>query len=123
MVDGIKQKPIEGVSMAYTFKKANANAPTTHHVQYFEMVSNRGIYKDGWYANTTPPHGPWILNAPLPSPTDYKWELYDLTKDFSESNNLAAKEPGKLREMQELFWIEAAKHDVLPLDENARGIR
>jgi arylsulfatase A-like enzyme len=71
-VNGIKQKPIEGVSMAYTFSEANANVPTTHHTQYFEMISNRGIYQDGWYANTTPPHGPWILNASLPAPNQYK---------------------------------------------------
>jgi arylsulfatase A-like enzyme len=115
-VDGIKQKPIEGVSMAYTFKKANANAPTTHHTQYFEMISNRGIFQDGWYANTTPPHGPWILNAPLPAPTDYKWELYNLTEDYSQFNDLAAKMPDKLKEMQKLFDQEAAKYNVLPLD-------
>jgi arylsulfatase A-like enzyme len=115
-VDGIKQKPIEGVSMAYTFKKANADAPTTHHTQYFEMVSNRGIYQDGWYANTTPPHGPWILNAPLPVPTDYKWELYNLTEDYSQANDLAAKMPDKLKQMQDLFNEEAAKYNVLPLD-------
>jgi arylsulfatase A-like enzyme len=115
-VDGIKQKPIEGVSMAYTFKKANANAPTTHHTQYFEMISNRGIYQDGWYACTTPPHGPWILNAPLPSPTDYKWELYNLNEDYSQFNDLAAKMPDKLKEMQKLFDQEAAKYQVLPLD-------
>ena len=115
-VDGIKQKPIEGASMVYTFDKANANTPTTHHVQYFEMISNRGIYKDGWYANTTPPHGPWILNAPLPSPTDYKWELYNLTEDYSQANDLAAKMPDKLKEMQALFDQEAKKYNVLPLD-------
>jgi arylsulfatase A-like enzyme len=115
-VDGIKQKPIEGVSMAYTFKKANANAPTTHHTQYFEMISNRGIFQDGWYANTTPPHGPWILNAPLPAPNDYKWELYNLTEDYSQYNDLAAKMPDKLKEMQKLFDQEAGKYNVLPLD-------
>jgi arylsulfatase A-like enzyme len=115
-VDGIKQKPIEGVSMMYTFKKANANAPTTHHTQYFEMISNRGIFQDGWYANTTPPHGPWILNAPLPSPTEYKWELYNLNEDYSQFNDLAAKMPDKLKEMQKLFDQEAAKYNVLPLD-------
>jgi arylsulfatase A-like enzyme len=115
-VDGIKQKPIQGVSMMYTFKKANANAPTTHHVQYFEMISNRGIFQDGWYANTTPPHGPWILNAPLPAPTDYKWELYNLNEDFSQYNDLAAKMPDKLKQMQKLFDVEAAKYQVLPLD-------
>ena len=69
-VDGIKQKPIEGISMAYTFDKANANAPSKRKTQYFEMIANRGIYNDGWYANTTPPHGPWILNAPLPPIAD-----------------------------------------------------
>jgi arylsulfatase A-like enzyme len=115
-VDGIKQKPIEGVSMAYTFKKANANAPTTHHTQYFEMISNRGIFQDGWYANTTPPHGPWILNAPLPAPNDYKWELYNLAEDYSQYNDLAAKMPDKLKEMRKLFDQEAVKYNVLPLD-------
>jgi arylsulfatase len=80
------------------------------------MIANRGIYHDGWYANTTPPHGPWILNAPLPSPTDYKWELYDLTKDFSQNDDLAAAMPDKLKEMQALWQEEAVKYNVLPLD-------
>ncbi|MFL5530601.1 MAG: arylsulfatase [Gemmatimonadales bacterium] len=115
-VDGIRQKPIEGVSMAYTFDKANANAPSTHQTQYFEMISNRGIYHDGWYANTTPPHGPWVLNAPLPQPTDYKWELYNLGEDYSQSNDLAAQMPDKLKEMQAIWDREAAKYNVLPLD-------
>jgi arylsulfatase A-like enzyme len=116
MVDGIKQKPIEGVSMVYTFDKANASAPTTHHVQYFEMISNRGIFKDGWYANTTPPVPPWVLNAPMPSPKDYKWELYNLTEDYSQADDLAAKMPDKLKELQAVFDQEAAKYQVLPLD-------
>src|SRR4030095_9321699 len=73
-------------------------------------------YKDGWYANTTPPHGPWILNAPLPPIEDYKWELYDLTKDYSQADDLAAKNPEKLKEMQKVFDEEAAKYNVLPLD-------
>nr|WP_246504829.1 arylsulfatase [Microvirga antarctica] len=115
-VDGIKQKPIEGVSMLYTFDKANAAAPTTHKTQYFEMIANRGIYHDGWYANTTPPHGPWILNAPLPSPVDYKWELYNLAEDYSQANDLAAKMPEKLKEMQAIWLQEATKYNVLPLD-------
>ncbi len=114
--NGIKQKPIEGVSMAYLFDKAHANAPTTHRTQYFEMISNRGIYQDGWYANTTPPHGPWILNAPMPAPGDYKWELYNLNDDYSQANDLAAKMPDKLKQMQKLFDQEAAKYNVLPLD-------
>jgi arylsulfatase A-like enzyme len=115
-VDGIKQKPIEGVSMLYTFDKANATAPSTRKTQYFEMIANRGIYHEGWYANTTPPHGPWILNAPLPGPKDYKWELYNLTEDYSQANDLAAKMPDKLKQMQKLFDQEAAKYNVLPLD-------
>jgi arylsulfatase A-like enzyme len=116
MVDGIKQKPIEGISMAYTFDKANANAPSKRKIQYFEMIANRGIYNDGWYANTTPPHGPWILNAPLPPIGDYKWELYNIAEDYSQANDLAAKMPGKLKEMQKLFVQEATKYNVLPLN-------
>ena len=116
MVDGIKQKPMEGVSMAYTFDKANANAASTRKTQYFEMIANRGIYHDGWYASTTPPHGPWILNAPLPAPKDYKWELYNITEDYSQANDLAAKMPDKLKEMQALFDQEATKYQVLPLN-------
>jgi hypothetical protein len=80
------------------------------------MISNRGIYHDGWYANTTPPHGPWVLNAPLPQPTDYKWELYNLSEDYSQSNDLAAQMPDKLKEMQAIWDREAAKYNVLPLD-------
>ena len=67
VVDGIKQKPIEGVSMAYTCDKANATAASTRKTQYFEMIANRGIYHDGWYANTTPPVAPWVLNAKMPA--------------------------------------------------------
>jgi arylsulfatase A-like enzyme len=115
-VDGIKQKPIEGVSMAYTFDKANADMPSTRKAQYFEMVANRGIYHDGWYACTTPPHGPWILNAPLPAPNDYKWELYNLAEDYSQANDLAAKMPDKLKELQGVFEEEAKKYNVYPLN-------
>ena len=116
VVDGIKQKPIEGVSMMYTFDKANANAPSTHKIQYFEMISNRGIYNDGWYANTTPPVPPWVLNAKMPDIADYKWELYNLKEDYSQANDLAAKMPDKLKEMQALFQQEAEKYGVIPLD-------
>ncbi len=72
LVNGIKQSPIQGVSMAYTFDKANANTASKHTTRYFEIGSNRGIYKDGWYANTTPPVGPWVLNAPMPAVAEYK---------------------------------------------------
>ena len=118
MVNGIAQKPIEGVSMAYTFDKANANAPSTHTTQYFEMLGNRAIYHDGWMASTTPPRPPWLLaGAKLPDVVNgYKWELYHVADDYSQANDLAATMPDKLREMQELFVVEAAKYQVFPLD-------
>ena len=115
-IDGIQQKPIQGTSMAYTFKKENAKAPTTHKVQYFEMIANRGIYNDGWYANTVPPHGPWVLNASFPPIDEYEWELYNLKEDYSQNNNIAAENPEKLKEMQNLFDQEATKNNVYPLD-------
>jgi arylsulfatase A-like enzyme len=116
-VDGIKQKPIEGVSMVYTFDKANANAPSKHLTQYFEMVGNRAIYHDGWIASTTPPAAPWLLaTGKLTDVNDYNWELYHLTEDYSQNNDLAQKNPDKLKEMQALFLTEAAKYQVLPLD-------
>jgi arylsulfatase A-like enzyme len=118
-VDGIEQKAVEGVSMAYSFEKANAAAPTPHKIQYFEMMSNRGIYNDGWYANTTPPVPPWVLNAPMPDVDDYKWELYNLNEDYSQANDLAAAMPDKLKEMQALFAQEAAKYGVFPLDNSS----
>jgi arylsulfatase A-like enzyme len=118
MLNGIAQKPIEGVSMTYTFDKANANAPSTHSTQYFEMMGNRAIYHDGWIASTTPPQPPWLMGlAKMPDVLNgYKWELYNIAEDYSQSNDLAAKMPDKLREMQELFLVEAAKYQVFPLD-------
>jgi arylsulfatase A-like enzyme len=117
MVNGIKQKPIEGVSMAYTFDKANANAPSKHDTQYFEMVGNRAIYHDGWIASTTPPAAPWLLaTGKLTDVNSYNWELYHITEDYSQNNDLASKMPDKLKEMQALFMTEAAKYQVLPLD-------
>jgi arylsulfatase len=119
MVNGIAQKPIEGVSMAYTWDKANASAPSRRTTQYFEMFANRGIYVDGWYACTTPPAPPWLLGtAKLPEDlvNGYKWELYNLSEDYSQANDLAAKMPDKLRELQQAFLVEAAKYQVFPLD-------
>src|SRR5271169_1459668 len=117
-IKGIKQRPIEGVSMAYTLDKKNADAPTRHTTQYFEMLGNRAIYHDGWLAATTPITLPWKLNtAPPPDViTGYKWELYHLNEDVTEYNDLAAKMPEKLEEMQKIFYAEAQKYDVLPLD-------
>ena len=120
-VNGITQRPIEGVSMAYTFDAANAKAPSTHTTQYFEMAGNRGIYHDGWMANTTPFAPPWDLaTGKLPDVVNgYKWELYNITEDFTQNNDLSAKNPAKLKELQDLFVSEAAKYNVLPLDNTA----
>ncbi len=117
-VNGIKQRPIEGVSMLYTFDKANADAPSKRDTQYFEMVGNRGIYHDGWMANTIPPSPSWELGTGKLADltTGYQWELYHITEDYSQYNDLAAKMPDKLKEMQALFLTEAAKYNVLPLD-------
>jgi arylsulfatase len=104
--------------MAYTFDKANANAPSTRSTQYFEMVGNRAIYHDGWLAATTPPLPPWDLGlGKFPDVVNgYTWELYNLAEDYSESNDLAAKMPDRLRDMKELFLVTAQKYDVFPLD-------
>jgi arylsulfatase len=117
-INGIKQRDMDGVSMVYTWDKANANAPSRRTTQYFEMLGNRGIYHDGWYACTTPVSTPWDLGL-KPSPdviTGYNWELYNIKEDFSQADDLATRMPEKLEEMQELFYAEAKKHDVLPLD-------
>ncbi len=118
MVNGVAQKPIEGVSMAYTWDKANAEAPSTRTTQYFEMLANRAIYHDGWIASTTPPLAPWLLGlGKMPDVVNgYNWELYNLNEDYSQNDDLAAKMPEKLQEMKELFLVEAAKYNVFPLD-------
>jgi arylsulfatase len=118
MVNGIAQRPIEGVSMVYTFDKANADAPSTHKTQYFEMMADRAIYHDGWIASTKVIRPPWeTVGATNPNPAEnVTWELYDLTKDWTQCNDVAASNPGKLKLLQDLFWVEAAKYNVLPLD-------
>jgi arylsulfatase len=117
-VNGVAQKPIEGVSMAYTFDKANANARSKRETQYFEMFGLRAIYHDGWIAATPPPAPVWMMGTvKLPEVVNgYDWELYNIAEDYSENNNLAAKNPDKLREMKELFLVEATKYNVFPLD-------
>ena len=117
-VNGIAQKPIEGVSMAYTFDSANAKAPSRRRTQYFEMFGLRAIYHDGWIAATPPPAPVWLLGT-VKQPdvvNGYNWELYHIADDYSENHNLAAQMPDKLREMKELFLMEATKYDVFPLD-------
>ena len=120
-VNGIKQKPIEGVSMAYTFDKADAKVPSKRETQYFELGGNRAMYHDGWIATTTPPAPPWVMGtAKMPDVANgYQWELYNLTEDYSERNDLAAENPAKLKELQALFLKEAAKYNVFPLDNSA----
>ena len=118
MINGIPQSPIEGVSMVYTWDKANANTPTRHETQYFEMLGNRAIYHDGWVAATTPATLPWELSTKTPPDviTGYNWELYNVVDDPTEANDLASASPDKLKQMQDLFYSEAKKYNVLPLD-------
>jgi arylsulfatase A-like enzyme len=114
IMNGAKQKPIEGTSLVYSFDKADA--PERHTTQYFELAGNRAIYKDGWMASTTPLRLPWISAGAEPNPDDFKWELYHVAEDFSQANDLAQKEPAKLKELQEAFDAEAKKYNVYPLD-------
>jgi arylsulfatase A-like enzyme len=121
-VNGIPQKPVDGISMLYTFDKANANAPSVRKTQYFEMLGMRGLYHEGWMASTTPPYVPWAAFEGLPqkAPKDilngYTWELYNLADDPTQADDIAAKYPEKLTELQRIFMAEAAKYNVLPLD-------
>jgi arylsulfatase len=120
-VDGIGQEPMDGTSFAYTF--ADADAAERHTVQYFEFGGARAIYSDGWWACTRLDKAPWDLSpetmqrfAPgVYDPDQDVWELYYLPDDFSQAHNLAADEPGKLAELQALFWAEAERNRVLPL--------
>jgi arylsulfatase A-like enzyme len=117
-VNGIRQAPIEGVSFAYTFDKAKADAPSTHHTQYFEMMGDHAIYHDGWIASTKVIRPPWNVAGPVNQDpfNNVTWELYDLSKDWTQDNDVAAENPEKLKELKELFLEEARKYEVLPLD-------
>jgi arylsulfatase len=112
-VNGIPQIPIEGVSMVYTFN--DAQAKDRHLTQYFEMFGNRAIYHDGWLAGTV--HRAAWESKPRATLENDTWELYDTRKDFSLANDVAGKNPEKLKEMQELFMKEAVKYNVLPIDD------
>ncbi|MGR8932989.1 MAG: arylsulfatase [Gammaproteobacteria bacterium] len=116
MVDGIKQSPMEGVSMLYSFDAKNADAPSTHKTQYFEMMGDRALYHDGWIASTQVMRAPWDVTALPKDPTSYPWELYDLNNDWTQYDNVAAKNPKKLKDMQALFMQEAKRYRVFPLD-------
>lgn len=118
-VNGVDQQPVDGISMAYSFN--DASAPDRRRTQYFEMLGNRAIYHDGWLASTTPLRRPWeMVTGPGAGDNlaaSYTWELYDLRKDFSQSTDIAARHPGKLKEMQTIFEAEARRHGVFPLDD------
>jgi hypothetical protein len=121
MVDGIGQKPIEGVSMAYTFDKANANVPSHHHTQYFEMLGVQGLYNDGWMLSADPLRAPWQLDTKaIQDPASaFKFELFDLSKDWTQYTDVSAANPLKVQEMRDLMFGEFAKYQVLPLDSTA----
>jgi arylsulfatase len=115
-VNGVQQKPLEGVSMLYSFN--DTKAAERHETQYFEMFGNRGIYHRGWTA-VTRHKTPWLLiGEKTPAFDDDVWELYDTTRDWSQAHNLAKQMPEKLHELQRLWLIEATRYDVLPLDDD-----
>ncbi len=113
ILNGVPQKPIEGISMVYSFD--SAKEPGRRRTQYFEMLVNRGIYQDGWWAASRVGI-PWESGTTPANPDTAKWELYNLEEDFTQANDLAAKNPEKLRQLQDTWWTEAARYDVLPLD-------
>ena len=116
-MNGIPQKPIEGVSLLYTFDDAQAKG--RHTTQYFEMLGSRALYHDGWVAAAFHGRVPWqtALLGSRVDVDDEPWELYNIDEDFSEATDLATAHPDKLRALQAMFWIEAAKYQVLPLDD------
>lgn len=117
IVNGVEQDSFDGVSMAYTFADAKAKGRRT--TQFFDVMASRGIYHDGWYACTFGPRTPWLPGMPKGinewSPENDVWELYNLEEDWSQANNLAAEHPEKLEFMKDLFLVESAKNDNLPI--------
>ncbi|NDR57929.1 arylsulfatase [Pseudoruegeria sp. M32A2M] len=116
-VEGIPQAPMEGVSMAYTFDAANADADSTRKTQYFEMIGDHAIYHDGWIASSKVMRAPWDNSGKgNHDPASWPWELYDLSKDWTQYEDVAAQFPEKLKELEDLFWKEAERNQVLPLN-------
>ena len=113
-VDGVPQDPIEGTSMLYAFNERGTR--DRHETQYFEMFGNRGIYHKGWTA-VTKHVTPWLHAGKPARLDDDVWELYDTTKDWSQSRDLAKEMPEKLHELQRLWIIEATRYKVLPIDD------
>jgi len=118
VVDGIKQKPIEGTSFAYTFDPKNAKAPTRHKTQYFEMMGQWALYHDGWFLSTKVNRAPWQAFGPAnPDPlNNQEFQLYDLRKSWNQADDIAAKNPQKVKEMRAKFVAEARKYQVFPMD-------
>ncbi len=118
MVDGIKQKPIEGTSFLYTFDAANAKAPSRHKTQYFEMMGQWALYDDGWLLSTKVNRAPWEAFGPANTDplNNQEFQLYNLATDFNQTIDVAAKNPQKVRELRTKFLAEAKKYQVLPLD-------
>lgn len=118
MVDGIKQAPIEGTSFAYTFAKENAKAPSRHKTQYFEMMGQWALYDDGWMLSTKVNRAPWEAFGPAnPDPLNKQTlQLYNLNKDFSQTDDIAAQNAPKVRQLRQKFVAEAKKYQVFPLD-------
>ncbi|MCL4244823.1 MAG: sulfatase-like hydrolase/transferase, partial [Candidatus Dadabacteria bacterium] len=118
VVDGIKQAPVEGTSFLYTFDAKNAKAPSRHRTQYFEMMGQWALYNDGWLLSTQVNRAPWEAFGPAnPDPLNNQvFQLYDLTNDFSQVNDIAAEHPDKVEEMRKMFVEEAKKYQVFPLD-------
>ncbi len=120
-VDGVKQTPLEGASLVFTFD--DAQAPAKHTRQYFEMIGNRGIYKDGWWAGSRlgVPWGGGAGSGGLPAEPG-QWELYDLAHDFTQAHDLADQNPSKLKELQDFFAAEAERNHVYPVSERGLGL-
>jgi len=118
MVDGVKQAPIEGTSFAYTFDAKNAKAPSRHKMQYFEMMGQWALYDEGWFLSTKVNRAPWQAFGPAnPDPLNNQvLQLYNLNKDFSQTQDVADKYPQKVKELKQKFIAEAKKYQVFPLD-------
>ncbi|AOF94534.1 arylsulfatase [Sphingobium sp. RAC03] len=121
---GVKQQPIDGISLAYSFTAPNS--PSVRRTQVFEMMENFGIYHDGWMAGTLPKRLAWEVGAGQDrklnlGPDSRKWTLFNLDKDFTTATDLATNNPAKLKELQDLFWKEAAANNILPIHDYSEG--
>jgi hypothetical protein len=124
-VNGVKQQPIDGTDLTYSF--ASAKEPSRHTVQYYEMLGNRSIYADGWLASTVPQRNPWEMghgpDASINKAPGYSWELFNLDQNFNQTINLAAKYPAKLEEMKRLFDEQARKYNINPVNDRTDPAR